>query len=105
VLAIAVGITVWLLPGLHFTGDIWTLFLMSAVLGLLMAVLKPILMLLTCPLVIADTRAFHARDQHLHAVHHGMDFSGILPDRQLLVGAACQHHHQRDRDDSEFDPG
>ena len=36
VLAIAVGATTWLLPGLNFTGDIWTLLLMSAVLGLLM---------------------------------------------------------------------
>lgn len=58
VLAIAVGITVWMLPGLHLTGDIGTLFLLSAVLGLLMAVLKPILMLLTCPLVILTLGLF-----------------------------------------------
>lgn len=58
VLAVAVGITVLLLPGLHFTGGIGTLLLVSAVLGLLMAVLKPILMLLTCPLVILTLGLF-----------------------------------------------
>lgn len=58
VLAISVGITVWLLPGLHFTGGIGTLFLVSAVLGLLMAVLKPVLMLLTCPLVVLTLGLF-----------------------------------------------
>lgn len=58
VLAIAVGITVSLLPGLHFTGGIGTLLLVSAVLGLLMAVLKPILMLLTCPLVVLTLGLF-----------------------------------------------
>lgn len=58
VLTISVGVTTWLLPGLGFTGDILTLFLMSAVLGLLMAVLKPILVLLTCPLVVLTLGLF-----------------------------------------------
>lgn len=58
VLTIAVGVTAWMLPGLHFSGDLITLFLMSAVLGLLMAVLKPILMLLTCPLVMLTLGLF-----------------------------------------------
>lgn len=58
ILAIAVGITTWLLPGLNFSGDLLTLFLMSAVLGFLMAVLKPILILLTCPLVVLTLGLF-----------------------------------------------
>jgi len=58
VLAISVGVTVWLLPGLHFTGGIGMLMLLSAVLGLLMAVLKPILVLLTCPLVVLTLGLF-----------------------------------------------
>uniref|UniRef100_A0A7C1FHX8 Phage holin family protein n=1 Tax=Caldilinea aerophila TaxID=133453 RepID=A0A7C1FHX8_9CHLR len=52
VLAIAFGITTSLVPGIHFEGNLLTLFFVSAVLGLLMAVLRPILVLLTCPFVI-----------------------------------------------------
>jgi len=58
VLAIAVGITTWLLPGIHFDGGFATLFLVSAVLGFLMAILKPIVMLLTCPLVVLTLGLF-----------------------------------------------
>lgn len=58
VLAIAVGITTWLLPGIHFEGSFVMLFMVSAVLGFLMAILKPILMLLTCPLVVLTLGLF-----------------------------------------------
>ncbi|MCL4827026.1 MAG: phage holin family protein [Caldilinea sp.] len=58
VLAIAVGITTWLLPGIHFDGGFGTLFLVSAVLGFLMAILKPIMILLTCPLVVLTLGLF-----------------------------------------------
>jgi putative membrane protein len=58
VLALAVGVTTWLIPGIHFNGGIFTLFMVSAVLGLLMAVLKPILTLLTCPLVVLTLGLF-----------------------------------------------
>ncbi len=58
VLAIAVGITTWLLPGIHFDGGFVTLFLVSAVLGFLMAILKPIMIVLTCPLVVLTLGLF-----------------------------------------------
>lgn len=58
VLALAVGITTMIVPGIHFEGDIIALFMVSAVLGLLMAVLKPILTLLTCPLVVLTLGLF-----------------------------------------------
>lgn len=58
VLAISVGVTASLLPGIQFDGGIWALVLVSAVLGLLLAVLRPILMLLTCPLVIVTLGLF-----------------------------------------------
>lgn len=58
ILAIAVGVTVWLLPGIHLDGGIGTLLMISAVLGFLMAILKPILMLLTCPLVVLTLGLF-----------------------------------------------
>lgn len=106
VLAIAVGITTWLLPGLNFSGDLLTLFLMSAVLGFLMAVLKPILMLLTYPARRADTRTFHVGDQYLHPVRHlSSDLSEFLSHRHLLVGAAGKHHYQRHRHAFELSAG
>jgi putative membrane protein len=58
VLALSVGITTWLIPGINFDGNLVTLFMVSAVLGLLMAVLKPILTLLTCPLVVLTLGLF-----------------------------------------------
>ena len=58
VLAISVAATTWLLPGLGFSGAIWTLMIMSAVLGLLVAFGKPSLMLRTCPLVVLTLGLF-----------------------------------------------
>lgn len=58
ILTIAVGVTGWLLPELGLSNNIWALLMVSGVLGLLMAVLKPILMLLTCPLVVLTLGLF-----------------------------------------------
>lgn len=58
VLTIAVGITTWLLPGIHIEGNFGLLVMISAVLGLLMTVLKPLLVLLTCPLVLLTLGLF-----------------------------------------------
>jgi len=58
VLTIAVGLTTWLLPGIHIEGDFGQLAMISAVLGLLMTVLKPLLLLLTCPLVLVTLGLF-----------------------------------------------
>jgi len=58
ILAIAVAFTSWLLPGIHIGNDLVALFAVSAVLGFLLAILKPILMLLTCPLVVLTLGLF-----------------------------------------------
>ncbi|HRV95639.1 MAG TPA: phage holin family protein [Anaerolineae bacterium] len=58
-LAIAIGITAWLMPGFQIQGDYWmSLFIISAVYGLVNAFIRPIVMLLTCPLVILTLGLF-----------------------------------------------
>ena len=60
--AVAVGLTAWLMPGMtvHGGGFNWflNLFIVSAVLGFLNAVIRPIVTLLTCPLVILTLGLF-----------------------------------------------
>ncbi|MCB0166703.1 MAG: phage holin family protein [Anaerolineae bacterium] len=59
ILAAAVGITAWLMPGFTIQGNYWmSLFIISAVYGLVNAVIRPIVMLLTCPLVILTLGLF-----------------------------------------------
>jgi putative membrane protein len=57
-LAIAIGLTAWLMPGVMVQGAAGTpawfinLFMIAAVFGLVNAIIRPIVMLLTCPLVM-----------------------------------------------------
>jgi putative membrane protein len=56
--AIAIGITAYLLPGVHINGGVTTLLVLSVVLGLINAILKPILKLLTLPITILTLGLF-----------------------------------------------
>lgn len=56
--AIAIGITAYLLPGVHINGGVATLLVLSVVLGLINAILKPILKLLTLPITILTLGLF-----------------------------------------------
>jgi putative membrane protein len=56
--ALALFITVQLVPGLHFTGTVPQLFGVAAVFGILNAVLRPILAVLTCPLMMLTLGLF-----------------------------------------------
>lgn len=56
--ALAIAGAVWLLPGLHFDGGWTKLALVALVFGALNALLKPLLVLLTCPLVLATLGLF-----------------------------------------------
>lgn len=59
ILAIAIGITTWLLPGVQIHGNFWiSLIVISAVYGLVNAVIRPIVMFLSCPLVILTLGLF-----------------------------------------------
>lgn len=56
--AIAIYAAVKLLPGLYFTGAWWQLCLVALILGLLNSLLRPLLELLTCPLILVTLGLF-----------------------------------------------
>lgn len=60
VIAIAVGVAVWLVPGIQVTGanGTVTVIVMAAVLGLVNAVVRPILALLSCGCIVATLGLF-----------------------------------------------
>ncbi|MFC1976645.1 phage holin family protein [Chloroflexota bacterium] len=58
-LAIAIAITSGLMPGFHIHGDFWVnLIVISAVMGLINAFIRPIVMFFTCPLIILTLGLF-----------------------------------------------
>lgn len=58
-LAIAIAFTAWLMPGFDIHGNYWTsLFIISAVYGLVNAFIRPIIMFFTCPLIILTLGLF-----------------------------------------------
>ena len=56
--AAAAWLTVWLVPGLHYSGEWWRWLLFGAVVGLINAVIKPIAKLLTIPIRILTLGLF-----------------------------------------------
>lgn len=55
VFAAAIGAVAWLLPGIHVgdgSGGVWTALVAAATLGLVNVLVKPVLMLLSCPLIL-----------------------------------------------------
>ena len=56
--AAALWIAAWLLPGLDFTGGLLDLLLVAAVFGIVNSLLKPILTVLTCPLIVVTLGLF-----------------------------------------------
>lgn len=49
---LAIYAAVWLVPGIEFEGPGWQLGVIAAVFGLINVALRPLLTLLTCPLII-----------------------------------------------------
>lgn len=62
VLAVAIAVTAWIIPGvvIHGSGTAYliNLLIVAAVLGLVNAIIRPIVLLLTCPLVILSLGLF-----------------------------------------------
>ncbi|MEA2024815.1 MAG: phage holin family protein [Actinomycetota bacterium] len=56
--AAAAWTTVWLVPGLHYSGEWWRWLLFGAVIGLINAVIKPIAKFLTIPIRIITLGLF-----------------------------------------------
>ena len=58
ILTIGVGLTIYLLPGMEFTGNLIQLFLVALVLALINAIVRPVVTVLSCPLVILTLGLF-----------------------------------------------
>lgn len=59
IIAFSLFVAAWLVPGIRVEGNAWVIFtLMAVILGLVNAVVRPILTLLTCSLVILTLGLF-----------------------------------------------
>ena len=56
---LALVVAAHLLPGIHWTGDLLALIVAGCVLGLLNAIVKPIVTLLSCPLLFLTLGLFY----------------------------------------------
>ena len=56
--AAALWVAAYFIPGLDFTGGLGHLFLVAAVFGLVNSLLRPLLTVLTCPLIILTLGLF-----------------------------------------------
>lgn len=57
--AVAIGLTAWLMPRVHIEGNILlNLILISAIFGLVNAIIRPIILFFTCPLIILTLGLF-----------------------------------------------
>ncbi len=59
VTALALAITAFLLPGIHVEDGILTLLLIAFVFGIVNAIIKPIITILSCPLIILTLGLFY----------------------------------------------
>ena len=56
--AAALWVAAWLLPGLDFQGTVLQLLLVAAVFGIVNTLIRPILTVLTCPLIVVTLGLF-----------------------------------------------
>ena len=56
--AVALWVAAYLLPGLDFNGDLLRLILVAAVFGVVNSLLRPLLTVLTCPLIVLTLGLF-----------------------------------------------
>ncbi|UCE03475.1 MAG: phage holin family protein [Candidatus Latescibacterota bacterium] len=57
----AIGVVAWLLPGIHVgrgSEGVWTALVAGALLGIVNTLVKPVLMLLSCPLIVMTLGLF-----------------------------------------------
>lgn len=56
--SLAIFAAVWIVPGIEFTGPGWQLGIVAIVFGLLNALIRPLLVILTCPLILLTLGLF-----------------------------------------------
>jgi len=56
---VSLFVAAWIVPGIRVTGDGWTVFaVMAVILGLVNAIVRPVLKLLSCPLIVLTLGLF-----------------------------------------------
>ena len=55
---LALLVAIWLIPGVQFTGAWWMLLVVAMIFGLVNAVIRPIVVVLSCPLLILTLGLF-----------------------------------------------
>ena len=58
IITVSLYFAVWWVPGLHFAGPGWGMLIVALIFGLVNALVRPILRLLTCPLIILTLGMF-----------------------------------------------
>ncbi len=56
--SLAIFAAIYLVPGIHFTGPGWQLGIIAAIFSVVNLLLRPILMLITCPMIILTLGMF-----------------------------------------------
>jgi putative membrane protein len=56
--SLAIFAAIYLVPGIHFTGPGWQLGIIAAIFSVVNLLLRPILMLITCPMIILTLGLF-----------------------------------------------
>lgn len=56
--SLAIFVAIWIVPGISFSGPGWQIGIVALIFGLLNALLRPLVYLLTCPLVILTLGLF-----------------------------------------------
>lgn len=88
---LAIFVAVYLIPGIGFVGPGWELGIVAAVFGLVNAALRPLLTLLTCPLIILSLGLFGLVINATAAAADRADRGGAgraVHRRQLSVGVS-----------------
>jgi len=59
IVSLALFVAAWLVPGIRVEGNAWVVFaVMAVILGLVNAIVRPLLKLLTCPLILLTLGLF-----------------------------------------------
>ena len=107
--AVALAVAAWLFEGIWFSGPtqgqaeieekLLPLLVVALILGVVTAIVKPVLTLLTLPLVVLTVRAVPGRHQRVHAAAHRVavrQARSRLPRRRLPDrGRRRDRHHDR----------
>ncbi len=56
--AAGVGVAAWLLPGIRVSGGVWTLFVVALIFGLINALVRPLVKMLSCGLIVLTLGLF-----------------------------------------------